>query len=106
MTGNRPISTYISTRSVSAITVYVIIYARTIYTAIIRIVMVYRIAPAIAPCGIIVPTPSPVVPAIEAVTVVRSIPSVPWIVPRVIPAVAIIPIPRIYEVYTMVTAKT
>jgi hypothetical protein len=106
MTGYIPVATDVATHSVATIAVDIVVYTRTVDTAIIRIVMIYRIAPAITPCRIIMPTPSPVVPAIVAMTIVWSIPSIPRIVPRIVPAVAVIPIPGIYEMYTMVTSQT
>ena len=72
-------------------------------TIIMRMVIISMIITRITPSVTIMPTPTPVVPAIIAMTVIRSIPSVPWIIPRIVPSVAIIPIPRINKNNSMIT---
>jgi hypothetical protein len=71
-------------------------------TMINRIMMiVYRIAPS--PTRRITPAPSPIVPTIVTMAIVRSIPTIPRIVPRVVPSIAVIPIPRVNKMDTMIT---
>ena len=67
------------------------------------VVKIAGISPTVTPSGIIMPTPSPVVPAIVTVTVIRSIPSIPGVIPWIIPSIAIIPIPGVNKMNTMVT---
>ena len=49
------------------------------------------------PSRTMVPTPSPVVPAIEAVTIVGSVPTIPGVVPGIVPAIAEVPHEGIIE---------
>ena len=77
--------------------------------SVISMMIIPRMAPSVTivvrmippPTGTIMP--SPVTPAIVAVTIVWSIPSIPRVVPGIVPSVAIIPIPRINKNNSMIT---
>lgn len=64
------------------------------------------IVPGKVPSGIVVPAPSPTEPAVIAETEVRCIPTIPGIVPRIIPSVVVIPEEGIVEAIAMIAMET
>ena len=76
-----------------------------IVTCVVTAAIPSVMMPCKVPSGIVMPSPAPAKPAVVAQTEVRSIPSIPRIIPGIIPSIIVVPEEGIVEAIAMIAMK-